>query len=95
MNIDELFSHLESRKDAAPEVSYTARLLARGLPRIAQKVGEEAVEVVIDAMQGDRARLVSESADLLYHLSVLWLHQGIAPEEVWAELELRASPKAE
>ena len=92
MNLDTLYTHLAARKDAAPEVSYTARLLARGLPRIAQKVGEEAVETVIEAMKGDRTRLVSESADLLYHLTVLWLAQGITPDEVWRELDLRASP---
>jgi phosphoribosyl-ATP pyrophosphohydrolase len=92
MNLDALYAHLAARKDAAPEVSYTARLLARGLPRIAQKVGEEAVETVIEAMKGDRTRLVSESADLLYHLTVLWLAQGITPDEVWRELDLRASP---
>jgi phosphoribosyl-ATP pyrophosphohydrolase len=95
MNIDSLYAHLVARKDAAPEVSYTARLLARGLPRIAQKVGEEAVETVIEAMKGDHAGLVSESADLLYHLAVLWLSQGVTPDEVWKELDLRALPRVE
>jgi XTP/dITP diphosphohydrolase len=94
MNIDDLYAHLDARKDASPEVSYTARLLARGLARIAQKVGEEAVETVIEAMKGDRTRLISESADLVYHLTVLWLSQGITPADIWRELDLRTATAA-
>ncbi len=80
---------LEQRRRADPESSYTARLHAKGLPRIAQKVGEEGVETVIAALTGDpqdRRELVSESADLLYHLLVLWSACGVAPQEVASEL---------
>lgn len=79
---------LEERKGADPEESYTARLLAAGLPRIAQKVGEEAVETVVAAMKGEGSRdeLTAESADLLYHLLVLWTAAGVEPLEVAREL---------
>ncbi len=88
-----LFEVLESRRDAADaEASYTARLLAKGLPRIAQKVGEEAVETVIAGLTsepGDRGSLVSEGADLLYHLLVLLLAAGVEPEQLAEELARR------
>jgi len=88
--IDALYAVIESRRGADPESSYTARLFGRGTAKIAQKVGEEAVETVIEGMRGDRERLVAESADLLYHLCVLWADQGVKPEAVWAELAARA-----
>ena len=78
-----------SRKDADPQSSYTAKLLRGGPERIGKKVGEEATEVVIGAMKGDAGELAYESADLIYHLMVLLTHQGVAPEQVWAELALR------
>lgn len=78
-----------SRADAPPEKSYTAKLLAAGRPTIAQKVGEEAVESVIAALSGSKADLVGESADLLYHLSVLWYEAGITPDDIDAELAHR------
>lgn len=84
-----LAQFLEQRRQADPQSSYTARLHAKGLPRIAQKVGEEGVETVIAALTGDpedRRELVSESADLLYHLLVLWSAAEVAPQEVAAEL---------
>lgn len=80
---------LEARRQADPESSYTARLLAKGLPRIAQKVGEEGVETVIAALTGspdDRRELVAESADLLYHLLVLWTAADVDPGDIAAEL---------
>ncbi|HEV7518535.1 MAG TPA: bifunctional phosphoribosyl-AMP cyclohydrolase/phosphoribosyl-ATP diphosphatase HisIE, partial [Thermoanaerobaculia bacterium] len=89
---------LAHRRDAGPEASYTARLLAAGLPRIAQKVGEEAVETVVAALApaasepGRGGELIGETADLLYHLLVLLLASGVGPEEVAAEL-LRRSEK--
>jgi phosphoribosyl-ATP pyrophosphohydrolase/phosphoribosyl-AMP cyclohydrolase len=83
---------LEARRDAGPEASYTARLLAAGLPRVAQKVGEEAVETVVAAVSRNRDELVLEASDLLYHLLVLLLASGVGPEEVAAEL-LRRSEK--
>jgi phosphoribosyl-ATP pyrophosphohydrolase len=90
--LDELFAVIESRKGADPASSYTAKLFARGTAKIAQKVGEEAVETVIEGMRGDRKLLVSESADLLYHLCVLWADQGVKPDQIWAELAARAKP---
>ena len=87
--LDRLTAVIESRKGADPESSYTARLFARGRAKIAQKVGEEAVETVIEALRDDRAALAAESADLLYHLLVLWADAGVAPEQVWAALAAR------
>lgn len=87
--LDRLHRAIESRRGASPEHSHTARLLARGTKRIAQKVGEEAVETVIEAVRGRRDKLIGESADLIYHLMVLWADARIAPAEVWAELARR------
>jgi phosphoribosyl-ATP pyrophosphohydrolase len=84
-----LQSVIEQRRGADEGGSYTARLLAGGVPRVAQKLGEEAVETVIAASRGDDAALVRESADLLYHLFVLWAAAGIEPAAVWAELARR------
>ena len=92
--IDQLYAVIESRKGADPRSSYTARLFSRGTAKIAQKVGEEAVETVIEGMRGDKKLLTSESADLLYHLCVLWADQGVRPEDIWAELANRAKPGA-
>ena len=87
--IEELFSVIESRKGGDPKVSHTAKLFEKGLGKIAKKTGEEAVEVVVAALHETPERVVSESADLLYHLMVLWSEQGIRPAEVFAELESR------
>jgi phosphoribosyl-ATP pyrophosphohydrolase len=88
--LDALWRTVEARRQAGDvEHSHSARLLARGTPKVAQKLGEEAVECVIEATQGNRAATVLESADLLYHLVVLWVDAGIRPEEVWAELARR------
>lgn len=87
--LEELFGVIESRKNADPAQSYTAKLIAKGRAKIAQKLGEEAVETAIAGVQNDRAQVVAESADLLYHLLVLWADCGIAPHEVMAELEKR------
>ena len=89
MMLQRLFEIIEDRKQNPAEGSYTNRLLNEGYERVAQKVGEEAVEVVIaGALQG-RERTISESADLLYHLFVLLVQQDIRLEEVEAELERR------
>ena len=72
-----------------PSRSRTARLMRAGRAKVAKKLAEEAVEVVIDAMQGDREAVVRESADLLYHLIVLWADAGIRPQDVWAEMQRR------
>ena len=79
----------ESRRGAAPDTSYTAKLFARGNAKIAQKLGEEAVETVIEGVRGDRAALIGESADLLYHLVVLWAAIGVSPDDVAGELARR------
>jgi phosphoribosyl-ATP pyrophosphohydrolase/phosphoribosyl-AMP cyclohydrolase len=83
---------IRERHESLPEGSYTAELLAKGssgIPRIAQKVGEESTEVVIAATQGNAAEIAEESADLLYHLLVLWRASGIAPEAVASALARR------
>jgi len=87
--LDQLFALVASRKGADPETSYTAKLFSRGRPKIAQKLGEEAVEAVIAALAQGPEALVGESADLLYHLSVLWAECGVTPDQVWAELAKR------
>jgi phosphoribosyl-ATP pyrophosphohydrolase len=87
--LERLWRAIESRRGADPATSYTARLFARGTAKIAQKLGEEAVETVIEGVTGDRAALVGESADLLYHLFVLWAASGIAPADIAAELTRR------
>ena len=87
--LDALYATVLSRKGADPETSYTAKLYTKGRGKIAQKLGEEAVETVIEAMRDDTAAMASESADLLYHLLVLWADAGLKPEEVWEKLEAR------
>src|SRR6202051_1072410 len=72
-----------------PSTSRTARLLRSGRSKMAKKLAEEAVEVVIDAMHGDREAVVKESADLIYNLVVLWVSTGIRPEVVWKEMDRR------
>lgn len=84
--LDALYEIICARREADPEHSYTAKLLAKGEAKIAQKVGEEAVETVIEALRDDREALAAESADLLYHLLVLWAAKGVAPQEVWEKL---------
>jgi phosphoribosyl-ATP pyrophosphohydrolase len=87
--LERLHAAILAKRGADPTTSYTAKLLGRGTAKIAQKLGEEAVEVVIEAVRGERTALVGESADLLYHLLVLWADAGIAPDEIWAELQRR------
>src|SRR3546814_17221354 len=82
---ERLSAVIRSRRGADPATSRTAKLFAAGTAKIAQKVGEEAVETVIEAMRDDRERLVSESADLIYHLLVLWADRGIDPAAAWGE----------
>ncbi len=89
MVLDRIWSVIMSRRGADPSTSHSARLLARGTPKVAQKFGEEAVECLIEAVAGNRDALVAESADVLYHLLVLWVNAEIRPEDVWAELARR------
>ena len=87
--LDRLWEVIQSRREADPQSSYTARLFARGRAKIAQKLGEEAVETVIEGVKENPAALVGESADLLYHLLVLWAASGISPTDVALELMRR------
>jgi phosphoribosyl-ATP pyrophosphohydrolase len=87
--LDRLWSVVLKRRTADPAVSHSARLLSRGTAKVAQKFGEEAVECLIEAVAGNRTAVVAESADVLYHLIVLWVASGIRAEEVWEELRRR------
>lgn len=87
--LDELYRVIESRHGTDPKSSYTAKLFNAGTGKIAKKLGEEAVETVIEGVKGDDKALAAESADLLYHLLVLWSARGLPPERVWAALEAR------
>ena len=87
--LDRLWQVIQSRRGADPQSSYTARLFARGRAKIAQKLGEEAIEAVIEGVGENSAALVAESADLIYHLLVLWAAAGVSPADVAAELARR------
>ena len=87
--LDRLWSVVMSRRDADPTISHSARLLSRGTAKVAQKFGEEAVECLIEATSGTHEGLIAESADVLYHLLVLWVNANVRPDEVWAELQRR------
>ncbi len=87
--LEALFAAILARKGADPASSYTAKLFGKGTAKIAQKLGEEAVEAAIEAVRGQPQALVAESADLLYHLLVLWAAMGVEPADVWAELRRR------
>lgn len=89
MAINELYATILERKQHPKEGSYTSSLFAEGLPRMAQKVGEEGTEVVVAALSQKNARLVEELADLAYHVLVLMAAKGISPQDVAAELEKR------
>lgn len=88
-SIDQLYATILERRGGDPEASYVARTLGRGRAKLAQKVGEEAVETVIAAIQDERSAVVAESADLLFHLLMLWADCGITPADVSAELDRR------
>src|ERR1700761_4288618 len=87
--IDRLFATIAARKGGDPAKSYTASLLKDGVAKCAKKFGEEAVEAVIAAALKDKAALTSESADVLYHLFVLWAASGITPDDVYEALVAR------
>jgi phosphoribosyl-ATP pyrophosphohydrolase len=89
--LDRLFAAIAARKGADPKSSYTAKLLAEGVEKCAKKFGEEATEAVIAAVTRNKTELTKESADVLYHLTVLWAAGGITPEDVYAELASRES----
>ncbi len=87
--LERLAATIEARKGADPEASWTARLLARGPAKCAEKFGEEAVECLIEAVRGDRAALTAEAADVLYHLLVMLAARDVTLADVLAELERR------
>jgi len=87
--LDRLTELAESRKSADPGSSYMARLHDKGVGKIAQKVGEEGLETALAAVSEGRDSVVNESADLLFHLAVLWSHMDIAPDEVMKVLQAR------
>ncbi|MGB8621576.1 MAG: phosphoribosyl-ATP diphosphatase [Paracoccaceae bacterium] len=87
--LDRLAATIEARKGADPDSSWTAKLLAKGPEKAAEKFGEEAVEAIIEAAKGDRARLTSEAADVLYHLLVMLAARDVTLDQVLAELERR------
>ena len=87
--LDRLWSVILQRRSADPSVSHSARLLSRGTAKVAQKFGEESVECLIEAVTGNPQALIAESADVLYHLLVLWVSCDVEPSMIWAELERR------
>ncbi len=89
MSLERLAATIESRKGADPDTSWTAKLLAKGPEKAAQKFGEEAVEAIVEAVKGDRARLITEAADALYHLLVMCAARDVNLADILAELERR------
>lgn len=88
-SLERLYHAVIAAKDLDPATSRTARLFQRGPAKMAKKLAEEAIEVVIDAVNGNSDAVIRESADLLYNLSVLWVAAGVRPEDVWAEMDRR------
>src|ERR1700677_242713 len=88
-SLERLYLAVIAAKHLNPATSRTARLFQRGPAKMAKKLAEEAIEVVIDAVTGDSDAVVRESADLLYNLTVLWASAGVQPEDVWREMERR------
>ncbi|QDC10364.1 phosphoribosyl-ATP diphosphatase [Oceanicola sp. D3] len=89
MSLSALAATIEARKSADPESSWTAKLLAKGPEKCAEKFGEEAVEAIIEAVKGDRAKLTSEAADALYHLLVMCAARDVTLADIEAELAAR------
>jgi phosphoribosyl-ATP pyrophosphohydrolase len=87
--LDRLYATMLKRRNADPTESYTAKTLAAGTEKLARKMGEEALETMIAGLMGTESDLTHESADLLYHLMLLWVNKGLKPEHIWAELERR------
>ena len=88
-SLDRLYTAVNAARHADAGSSRTARLLRSGRAKVAKKLAEEAVEVVIDAIDGDKDAVVRESADLLYHLAVVWVSSGVRPNDVWKEMARR------
>ena len=88
-SLERLYQAIIAAKDLDPAISRTARLFQRGPAKMAKKLAEEAIEVVIDAVNGKTDAVIRESADLLYNLSVLWASAGVKPDDVWREMARR------
>ena len=88
-SLERLYQAVLAARSADPASSRTGRLLRSGRPKIAKKLAEEAIEVIIDAIEGDKDAVVRESADLIYHFTVLWVTAGIRPADVWKEMDRR------
>jgi phosphoribosyl-ATP pyrophosphohydrolase len=88
-SISRLYQAVHASRQDDPSTSRTARLMRAGRSKMAKKLAEEAIEVVIDAMNGDREAVIRESADLIYNLVVLWVSSGIRAEDVWKEMDRR------
>ena len=88
-SLERLYLAVLAARDLDPATSRTARLFQRGPSKMAKKLAEEAIEVVIDAVNGDSEAVIRESADLLYNLTVLWASPGVRPEDVWREMSRR------
>lgn len=89
MSLERLAATIAARKGADPDTSWTAKLLAKGPEKCAEKFGEEAVEAIIEAVKGDRARLTAEAADVIYHLLVMCAARDVTLAEIEAELARR------
>lgn len=89
--LTQLAKTIEARKGADPESSWTAKLLSKGPEKAAEKFGEEAIEAIIEAVKGDKAALMREAADVIYHLMVMLAARDVALSDVLAELERRTS----
>jgi len=87
--LEELFATIEARKGADPDTSWTAKLFAKGPEKCAEKFGEEAIEAIIEAVRGDKDKLTSEAADVLYHLLVMLAARDVALDDVLGELARR------
>ena len=88
-SVDRLYKAIVAARDLDPVTSRTSRLLRGGQAKMAKKLAEEAIEVVIDAMKGDSAAVIRESADLIYNLAVVWAASGVEPDDIWAEMDRR------
>jgi phosphoribosyl-ATP pyrophosphohydrolase len=88
-SLERLYQAVLAARDLDPATSRTAKLFQRGPSKMAKKLAEEAIEVVIDAVNGDSDAVIRESADLLYNLTVLWASAGVRPQDVWREMQRR------
>jgi phosphoribosyl-ATP pyrophosphohydrolase len=88
-SLERLYRSVAAARTADSATSRTARLLRSGRPKMAKKLAEEALEVAIDALHGQSDAVVRESADLLYHLAVIWVATGVTPADVWKEMDRR------